>query len=269
MIGLRAQVTVVNTSKLNVPTEVLDSAYLKVSYSVTFVPDVTKPEKTEADEMLLLVGKSASQFFSYVRFQTDSLIRTLPPEQVIEVLKTQKRGKFSYDIFKNYPTGKLTTTDRIAMTNYKYEEPYEKPEWEVLPDTMNILGYACQKATCTFRGRDYVAWFTMQIPVSNGPWKFSGLPGLILNVADTENQYVFECSGIETPKEKVVIGMKKENYAKVSKEDYNKVYERFRKDPLGFMSTAAPNVKITMTNPDGTPAKNQTMPAIPYNPIER
>ncbi len=35
------------------------------------------------------------------------------------------------------------------------------------------------------------------------------------------------------------------------------------------MSTAAPNVKITMLNPDGTPAKNQSMPAIPYNPIER
>lgn len=268
----RAQVTVINTSELNAPRETLDSAYLKISYSLRFVKDTAKPQETDEDEMLLLAGKSVSQYFSYARYQADSLMRTLSPEQVAEFIKDMKRGKFSYDIYKNHPSGNITTTDRIGMTNYKYEEPYERQNWEIAADTMNILGYACQKATCTFRGRDYVAWFTADIPVSNGPWKFAGLPGLILNVADTENHYVFECSGIETPAVEIPIEMDKKNYANVSKKDFNKVYERFLKDPVGFLSSGSSGgttVKVTMRNSDGTPAKSQTMPAIPYNPIER
>lgn len=267
--NVHSQVTVINTSMLNTPRETLDSAYLKISYSLQIVQDVTKPEQTETDEMLLLAGKSISQFFSYARFQADSLLRTLLPEQAIEAVKNQKRGKFSYDIYKNYPNGSITTTDRIAMSDYKYEEPYEKQNWEITEDTLNILGYTCQKATCTFRGRNYIAWFTTDIPISNGPWKFTGLPGLILNIADAQNHYIFECSGIEIPKDKLPIEIEKRNYAKVSKKEFNKVYERFLKDPIGFMSTAAPNVKITMVNQDGTPAKNQTMPETPYNPIEK
>lgn len=269
VFDVQSQITVINTSTLNAPRETLDSAYLKISYSLRFVQDATKPEKTETDEMLLLTGRSISQFFSYIRFQADSLLRALPREQAVEAIKNQKRGKFSYDIYKNYPNGSITTTDRIAMTDYKYEEPYEKQNWEIAGDTMNILGYTCQKATCTFRGRDYVAWFTTDIPISNGPWKFAGLPGLILNIADTQNHYVFECSGIELPKDEIPIGIEKKNYANVSKKDFNKVYERFLKDPISFMSAAAPNVKITMLNPDGTPAKKQTMPAMPHNPIEK
>ncbi len=208
-----AHISVMNISQLNTPVETLDSAYLKVSYSLTFIQDINKPEKSETDEMLLLVGGKVSQFFSYARFQADSMLRTMAPEQAMESFKNMKRGKFTYDIFKNYPEGKITSTEKIAMTDYKYEEPYEKPNWEIADDTKDILGYTCQKATCMFRGRNYEAWFTMDIPVSNGPWKFAGLPGLILNIADTDNHYVFECSGIETPKEKIVIGIKKNNYA--------------------------------------------------------
>jgi len=43
-------------------------------------------------------------------------------------------------------------------------------------DTLTVAGYVCQKATCLFRGRDYTAWFSNDIPISNGPWKFGGFP---------------------------------------------------------------------------------------------
>lgn len=53
------------------------------------------------------------------------------------------------------------------------------------------------KATCTFRGREYTAWFCVDIPISNGPWKFGGLPGLILKVYDKDHLFVFESIEIE------------------------------------------------------------------------
>jgi len=77
-----------------------------------------------------------------------------------------------------------------------YSEPYPLPHWEIGEDTLTICGYLCQNATCSFRGRDFVAWFAPEIPVSQGPWTFGGLPGLILKVYDAEKLYTFECISI-------------------------------------------------------------------------
>ena len=54
--------------------------------------------------------------------------------------------------------------------------------WKVTKESKKILGYTCYKATTKFRGRDYTAWFTPDIPYNLGPWKLGGLPGLILKV---------------------------------------------------------------------------------------
>lgn len=42
--------------------------------------------------------------------------------------------------------------------------------------------YLCYKATAIFRGSNIVAYFTKEIPYPTGPYKFGGLPGLILEV---------------------------------------------------------------------------------------
>jgi hypothetical protein len=69
--------------------------------------------------------------------------------------------------------------------------------WSIKNETKTILGHTVQKATTQFRGRDYVVWFTSDIPLSNGPWKFGGLPGLILEVYDVQRHFVFESIKIE------------------------------------------------------------------------
>lgn len=51
-------------------------------------------------------------------------------------------------------------------------------------DSLSILDYKCIKATTRFRGRDYTAWVTKELPINDGPWKFYGLPGLILQIED-------------------------------------------------------------------------------------
>jgi len=62
-------------------------------------------------------------------------------------------------------------------------------KWILQKETRKIGTFICQKATTTFRGRNYIAWFAKEIPVPFGPWKFKGLPGLILEVYDTENVF--------------------------------------------------------------------------------
>ena len=54
--------------------------------------------------------------------------------------------------------------------------------WKITKESQKILGYTCYKATTKFRGRNYIAWFSPDIPYNLGPWKLGGLPGLILKV---------------------------------------------------------------------------------------
>jgi GLPGLI family protein len=70
------------------------------------------------------------------------------------------------------------------LKNYLIEEELPSINWTVMQETKDIGGLSCQKATAAFRGRNYTAWFSAQLPYSNGPWKLGGLPGLIVEAAD-------------------------------------------------------------------------------------
>lgn len=65
--------------------------------------------------------------------------------------------------------------------------------WEFLPGKKNnILGYDCKVATCRFRGRTYIAYYSESIPYYSGPWKFMGLPGLILEISTDDEAFKYE-----------------------------------------------------------------------------
>ena len=62
--------------------------------------------------------------------------------------------------------------------------------WKIEKERKKIGRFNCKKATANFRGRNYTAWFTTEIPLPFGPWKLNGLPGLILEAYDT-NKFVY------------------------------------------------------------------------------
>ncbi len=71
--------------------------------------------------------------------------------------------------------------------------------WKLARDEKVIGGVLCRKASGYFRGRNYEAWYAPGIPVRMGPWKFSGLPGLILEIYDLEKQVFFSAIAINIP----------------------------------------------------------------------
>ena len=171
-------------------SEPIDELVFRAQYELKMVEDTTKADRQPNSEtMMLEVGKKCSQFYSYTTYLRDStLIADYANKVSQDVLqqhaKAYGNGRITYRIYKNYPTGKVTTLDRLATSNFRCEEKNEKPVWTLLPDTATILTYHCRKATGHFRGRSYTAWFTMEIPVSEGPWKLCGLPGLIIKAED-------------------------------------------------------------------------------------
>ncbi|WP_416446184.1 GLPGLI family protein [Leeuwenhoekiella sp. A16] len=74
--------------------------------------------------------------------------------------------------------------------------------WKIQDTTKKIGDYTVQKATAFFRGRNYTAWFTTKIPLPYGPWKLSGLPGLILEAYDTDKEIYWYFKNIEYPSKK-------------------------------------------------------------------
>ncbi|MDE6326649.1 MAG: GLPGLI family protein [Duncaniella sp.] len=76
------------------------------------------------------------------------------------------------------PSGKTTVISPIAPNLYTYTETAYPLPWTLAEEDDTIAGYECHKATATYGGRDWTAWYTTEVPVSFGSWKLTGLPGL-------------------------------------------------------------------------------------------
>ena len=79
------------------------------------------------------------------------------------------------------------------------EETTPDFNWTKVDEKKIINNLICYKATCSFRGRNYTAWYSPEIQNDFGPWKFGGLSGLILEVYDSENQVHFLVKKIQIP----------------------------------------------------------------------
>ena len=108
----------------------------------------------------------------------------------------------------------------MRRNSIEYTEPLPKMSWEIHEETKSILGYDCQKAETDFRGRHWTVWFAPEVPIDGGLWKFSGLPGLIMEASSADGFYIFTIVSIENK------AMKIQSYPKVETQRLTR--ERFR-----------------------------------------
>jgi len=239
----------------------IDSAYLKCSYKLTYLKDVLKPNDKSTDLQILLIGKICSKYYSQYALDYNHFIADYLKKGHETYPGIKEKGAWTYELFKNYPQGKETVTDIASMLrgNYIYEEDLPFFDWKIIDEKQLILSYQCQKAIISFRGRDFIAWFAANIPIPNGPWKFGGLPGLILKLSDSENNFVYECQGLEQLKQQEPIKFYQIDYTKTSRNDLAKTYKRFHDDMGAYMETLGIRVVTT--------GSSKTL-KLPYNPIE-
>jgi GLPGLI family protein len=121
--------------------------------------------------------------------------------------------------------------DGMQGKNSYYREKTPKQDWTLQNGTVTVAGYLCKKAVCKFRGRNYTAWYAPDIPVGNGPWKFGGLPGLILKVYDKDRFYVAECVKVEYNVKKFAIKMPNyQRYKEIERREMDKLIYDFTDD---------------------------------------
>jgi len=238
---------------------VIDSAYLKCSYKLTYIKDTIKPNEKSTDLQILLIGKAISKYYSQYALDYNYYAMKEVKKGADAISNIKESGAWHYEVFKNYPQGKETITDVASMLkgNFAYEEDLPAFDWKISDEKQTILSYTCQKATVSFRGRDFVAWFAPEIPIPNGPWKFGGLPGLILKLYDSKNNFLYECTGLERLKAKEAIKFYKVEYTKLSRNDLNKLYQRFHENFVTYIRWAS-----------GSKTEDNLVVKVPYNPIE-
>lgn len=125
------------------------------------------------------------------------------------------RPIFTYYIEKMQITEPMRVYDQIGGKNFMFEEGLQSDEWQLSDENKIIDGQMCRKATIRQFGRDWTAWYAPHIPVSDGPYKFRGLPGLIVDIYDDDLHFRFKLIKYD-PKDRLVLSLPEYRYHKMT-----------------------------------------------------
>jgi len=137
---------------------------------------------SEKKVMVLDINPENVKYYDYSFLQKDSLnivsnsqntswTKQIPITRKVNSFENMNFLAVGFDFFK------YTTIDKI--------------DWKIEKETRKVGNFDVQKATANFGRRQWIAWFTREIPFNEGPYKFRGLPGLIVEIEDTKSQYKF------------------------------------------------------------------------------
>ncbi|NPV35673.1 MAG: GLPGLI family protein [Bacteroidales bacterium] len=215
------------------PEILMDNPKLKIIYKYQYHKDSTNPERISHRTMWLIVGDSLSLFVDPKKlWYKEELKKIFSVEQLQEWSLNNPNSSASegYRIVKNRKTQNLIYCDYIlGIGHLKYEEAIQL-NWEMTEDTAHILGYPVQRAVTAYGGRKWEAWFSPAIAISDGPYKFMGLPGLILMMQDSQQHFVFEAVSVEEPAPGDFIGIEDVRYTIMSRERFLKESRKLIED---------------------------------------
>lgn len=207
-------------------------------YQVTMKPDAENKSDVKTESAYLDISAEKSQFYSENRIKRDSVMQAMFQSGGARNFNREQmeslRSSIDYTIEKDKKSQKTVFKNRIGRDIYSYEE--DRPiSWKILSETTKIGDYKVQKAEADFAGRKWIAWFTTDLPYQDGPYKFSGLPGLIVKAEDDKGEYSFDLMKNYKIADFPAINQFG-NTMKVKRIDYTKQQEKFRKDPEAFMN---------------------------------
>lgn len=213
-----------------------DTSNYSAVYNYEYQQDSTDIDSKKNEKMELLIGEKYSLFESINGKYNDSIKKVLGKNTDVSFVVSQaiiqsKRSRFNFRILKT--DEETLVYDSYFSDKFSYKDE-EKLNWEITNTKQEISGYSCTLAKTVFAGRHYNAWFTSEIPISDGPYKFKGLPGLIVKIEDVKKHYTFELESFE--KTKKTFDFDKNKGIKVSKREFYTSYNSFKKNFISQLS---------------------------------
>lgn len=209
----------------------------KATYQLEFQEDSTDENSIKSETGVLYLGDGQSRYSSLGKAVKDSLENMTNPVSM-RMDEYNKMTDFKYKIFKNYQENELILAEKVFQYELKYKQDLKQIDWEIQPENKEILGFSVQKAKGSFAGRNYVAWFAPQLPFLDGPYKFNGLPGLILEISDLKNHYHFSLTAFQELANPVDKLLNLDNYKTISQQELDQVRDDYNRDPIDTMQKA-------------------------------
>ena len=184
---------------------------------------------------MLQIGAGIGKFYDYSSYQTDSVKQANCNEQVINSYRLrEQRNAFFFDqiIYQNNPKGKITVQSIITPNFYNYEENRHPVKWTIKEGDDTVCGYPCRIAQGEYGGRTWIVKYAPEIPTQNGPWKLTGLPGLILDAIDTEGTHHFSAVTFRTGAV-AITSLNKKGSITTSREKFIYAKNKFEENPIG------------------------------------
>ena len=238
--------------------QLVSAQYTRFIYQAVTTPDSTDAGSKKTELVYLDTNGKTSGFYDENTVKRDSLMERMRQTRSFDRTQMESlRSNINYTVTKDLIEQKVTFTNRIGRDRYSYEETAPM-SWKILPDAVKIGEYKTQKAETNFGGRIWYAWFTMELPYQDGPYKFCGLPGLIVKLQDEKGDYSFDLMQVKKLSELPSLGNGRFGQdIKISKQKYNAVVAKFQNDPQGFMNTGRSGGRFPGGNPD--PSRDKEM----------
>lgn len=219
-------------------------------YEYKFIQDSTNRQDSKSELLVLDLNNSGSKFYSYEKYRADSVMYAELQKQVAAqsnniVVNNTYKGSIRYLVEKSYPDFKTFIYNSVGGDDYKISDD-RKINWKILPETETVGTFRTQKAETEMYGRKWTAWFAPEIPVQDGPYKFYGLPGLIVKIQDKTESHIFELKGVRKEVAQTNTSSR-EKAVEITQAQYKKLFWENRKDPaksLRLIISENPTFKV-------------------------
>lgn len=255
---LIGQITIKTNTRYS-PIEYNDIIIDKTKKNIYYTYVEKGGDKKISSKVVLQISDNFSKFMDVYTLKTDSIQKKQSKLQSLGSLEINKqfhlRGKigFKKNVLKNLKSKRINFTGKVYDQIYDYKMPFPKLKWKLEKGKKEILGYSVRKAIVNYGGRNWIAWYTEEIPVALGPYVFGDLPGLIMEIHDDKKIFHFTAIGMDT-KTQEIYKRNEKRIKEISKEEFMKAERNFHERPDLYFT--------------GTVKGGGTLKKIPYNPIE-
>lgn len=157
-------------------------------------------------------------------------------------------------VCKSFSDNSMRVYDDFCDQYALYDENLDEMHWEIGDSVKVILDYECILASTNYHGRTWNVWFAIDLPIHDGPWKFYGLPGLILSAEDTTGSHKFEATGIERTDTPIPQMYRQDWYSKEDRKLFLKSKRQYTDNPMAYILQSQgilPNANIKVTDLNG------------------
>ena len=225
-------------------------------------PSYTNPGLVNKSDMILIASPDKSLYFNETSLYCDSMTSTPEGKKALREMQmaawmtvtptgitiNKNNGnvpdkKIYQYIEKDNGSATIHEYNEWAKEAGYYTEPFDELQWEIEDSTTTILGFECIKAKADYHGRQWTAWFTPEIPVSDGPWKLRGLPGLILR-AYSNDLFLFKATEVNSTDSEVPTIYSTDSYAKIDRKKAFANQEHYNNNREAYLKAQYGDVKI-------------------------